>query len=78
MTTALREVAPIYTAQFTFEIPDTGRVRLELEMIKPGSEGLYERSSGVWTRAKDKFEKNPMEIFMIRLQGYVNLFCDIC
>ena len=73
MSTALQEVAPAYTAQFTFEIEGTGRVQLELEMNKPGSEGLYERSNSVWTRVRDGSENmNPMEIFMVRLQGYVN------
>ena len=75
MATALQEVAPVYTAQFTFEIPATGKVQLELEMNKPGAEGLYERSNSVWTRVKDRAENvNPMEIFVVRLQGYVNLF----
>lgn len=75
MATALQEVAPVYTAQFTFEIPGTGKVQLELEMNKPGAEGLYERSNSVWTRVRDRAENvNPMEIYVVRLQGYVNLF----
>lgn len=72
MATALQEVAPVYTAQFVLEIPGTGKVQLELEMNEPGSEGLYERSNSVWTRIRDKSDNiNPMEVFVVRLQGYV-------
>lgn len=71
MATALQEVAPVYTAQFVFEVPGTGKVQLELEMHRPGSENLYERSnSALWTRVRDKSDNvNPMEIFVVRLQG---------
>ncbi len=73
MATALQEVAPVYSAQFTFDIPGTGRVKLEVEMNKPGSFSLYERSNSVWTRVREKAENvNPMEIFVVRLQGYVD------
>jgi hypothetical protein len=73
MAMALQEVAPVYTAQFTFEIPGTGKVQLELEMNKPGSEGLYERSNSVWTRVRERADNsNPLEVFVVRIHGYVD------
>lgn len=72
LTTALEDVAPVYTARFEFDIPGTGRVQLEHEMGSPGMEGLYEATHTLWTRISDKAEAaHPMEVFVIRLQGYV-------
>lgn len=78
VTTKLENVVPKYTALFEFNIPGTGKVRLEVGLSKPGVDGLYETTNKVWTRINDnKVEAaEPMEAFMVRVQGYVSLLFD--
>lgn len=72
LTTKLEHVKPNYAALFEFNIPGTGKVRLEVELGKPGIDGLYETTNKTWTRILDKAETvEPMEMFMLRVQGCV-------
>ena len=69
LTKRLDRVAPMYTACFDFDIPGTGKVRLEMEMRKAGGGGgLYEATRSQWTRTTERVENiHPVELFMIRL-----------
>lgn len=74
LTNKLENIEPHYTALFEFDLPATGRVRLEVELGKPGIDRLYETTNHVWTRLNDKVEAaEPMEAFVVRVQGYVHL-----
>lgn len=71
MTTKLEVVSPVYTALFEFDIPGSGKVKLETESSMPNSsENLYEFTQSLWTRKTEKLEaSHPLRIFMIRLLG---------
>ncbi|MCJ1269168.1 hypothetical protein MMC22_009057 [Lobaria immixta] len=73
LTTKLDDVSPVYTARFEFDIPGTGKVKLEIERSIPSSTELYETTQSVWTRKTEKVEAiHPMELFMIRLHGGIS------
>ena len=71
-TDFLKHVPPSFTAHFECQEYEKEPVKLEVEMLSSASDpGIYDRTSNTWSRLGQRDNNSPLNMFMIRLDGYV-------
>lgn len=69
---ALVDVTPSFTAYFECHEDEKGPLKLEVEMNENAMvQNLYERTHSLWSKMGRGDNTNPLDISMIRLDGYV-------
>lgn len=67
----LAEVIPSFTAYFECQENDKGPLKLEVELQENvAARDLYEKTHALWSKLGRRDNITPLELFMIRLDGY--------
>lgn len=67
----LAEVTPSFTAYFECQEHDKGPLKLEVEMNgNVAAKDLYEKTHALWSKLGRRDNTTPLDMFMIRLDGY--------
>ncbi len=68
----LAEVTPSFIAYFECQENDKGPLKLEVELSEnAAAKDLYEKTHALWSKLRRRDNTTPLDIFMIRLDGYV-------